>query len=96
MKYYRLAFTLACFNKGYGVTAPLKYLVALFGITNAIATEKILITMIAGISYVIFCFIFGYILYKIGFVDAENEVTNRFNPFAKQVRSKLRIRKVYK
>jgi uncharacterized transporter YbjL len=96
MKFYRIALFLAWFNKGYGITAPLKYLVALFGVSNAIATQNIILTMIVGIIYIIFCFILGAILYHIGFADAENEVTNRYNPLAKELRNKLKIRKVYK
>ena len=53
MRFYKLAFLEACFNKGYGVTAPLKYLVALFGISNAIATNKIMLTMIVGFAYIV-------------------------------------------
>ena len=87
MKFYKIAFLEACFNKGYGTTAPLKYLVALIGISNAIVTERMLATAIAGFGYVIFCFILGYILYSVQYVDAQMEVGNRFNPYIKEMRN---------
>ena len=87
MRFYRLAFLEACFNKGYGVTAPLKYLVALLGISTAIITEEINTVLIMGFGYVIFCFILGYILYKVKYVNAEIEVSNRFNPFVGEMRN---------
>ncbi len=87
MKFYKLAFLEACFNKGYGVTAPIKYLVALIGISNAIVTEKMLVTILAGVGYVIFCFILGYVLYKIKYVNAQIEVTNRYDPYVKEMRN---------
>ena len=94
MKFYKLAFLEACFNKGYGVTAPVKYLVALFGVSNAIATQNIILTMIVVIAYILFCFIFGYWLFKIGFVLAEAEVANKFNLFVKEMRQTYKKKKV--
>lgn len=87
MKYYKIAFVEACFNKGYAATAPLKYLVALIGISNAIVSEKLLITLILGIGYVIFCLILGYILFRIKYVNAQLEVSNRFNPYINEMRN---------
>lgn len=87
MKFYKLAFFEACFNKGYGVTAPIKYLVALIGISNSIVTENMQLAIIMGFGYVIGCFVLGYILYKIKYVDAQIEVSNRFNPYVKEMRN---------
>ena len=94
MKFYNIAFLEACFNKGYGVTAPVKYLVALIGISNAIVTENMSTTIIAGFSYVIFCFIFGFILYKIKYVNAQIEVSNRFDPFVGEMRNSSIFKRV--
>lgn len=87
MRFYKIAFLEACFNKGYAVTAPLKYLVALIGISNAIVSENMRLTILLGIGYVIFCFILGYILFRIKYVNAQIEVSNRFNPYVKEMRN---------
>ena len=87
MRFYKIAFLEACFNKGYGVTAPVKYLIAIFGISTAIITEEMKLVLILGFGYVIFCLILGYILYKLKYVNAQIEVSNQFNPFVKEVRN---------
>ena len=87
MKFYKIAFLEACFNKGYGTTAILKFLTVLFGISTAVVTQNLRITVILGFSYVIFCFILGYILYKIKYVNAQTEVSNQFNPYVKEMRN---------
>ena len=89
MRFYKTAFLLACFNKGYGVTAPLKVVALSLGVSVAMTTD-IKTTALFGIAYMLFCFVFGYVLYKIRFVDAEQEVNNKFNPFVSEIRdSKL-------
>ena len=87
MKYYKLAFLEACFNKGYSVTAPVKYLVAFLGVSNVVMTDKMTLAMIMGFSYVIACFILGYVLFRINFVNAQQEVYNRYDPYVKEMRN---------
>ena len=79
------------FDRGYGILGYLKYLIALFGFDRVLAGQlKTSLFIILG--YGIFCFIFGYFWCKWGFIDEENEVNNRFNPFQRQVRKKLKIK----
>jgi len=95
MRFYRIALILACFNKGYGVTAPLKVVAMSLGVAVAMTTD-IKTTIIFGFAYMFFCLGLGYLLYKIRFVDAEAEVGNVYNPFAKQVRKKFNINPLVK
>jgi mannose/fructose/N-acetylgalactosamine-specific phosphotransferase system component IID len=95
MKFFKIAFVLACFNKGYGVTAPLKVVAMALGVAIAMGTN-IKGTIIFGVCYMIFCLILGFILYKIGFAEAEAEVANVFNPFAKQIRKKFGVKELGK
>ena len=88
MKFYKFALWKAYFDKGYGVTSYLKYLIAIFGIGGFPAKYLIPLFLAYGIG----CLAVGKIWYKLKIVDAENEVNNIVNPFAEQVRKKLNIR----
>ena len=92
MRFYNLAFVKACFDLGYGETSILKY--ALAGMGFATRSPKTVFLIAA--AYGIFSLIIGFIMYKVGYVDAKNEVQNRFNPFQKEVRDKLLKEKKFK
>ena len=62
-------------------------LIALFGI----ASQKWKLTLLIGIVYYIFAYFFGKFLYNHKWVDADNEAGNIFNPFVRQMRSKIGI-----
>lgn len=85
MRFYRIAFLYACFNQGYAVTSPIKWGIGMFGISSL----NVVSTMIFYSLYLLSCFFFGWLCFKIGYVDAQNEVNNQYNPFAKEVRKKL-------
>ena len=87
MRFYKIAFLEACFNKGYGSTAAFKFLIMLFGISTAIVTKDLKLTVIAGLVYIIGCFFLGWLMYKFKYVNAQIEVGNRFNPFVGEVRN---------
>ena len=79
-------FLKACFDKGWSWTNQLKYIFVFAGLFDLIDIKQ----AIWGITaYIIFCFILGWVGFKYGWVDAENEVQNRYNPFQKEVREKL-------
>lgn len=86
MKLYNFCLFKAYFEKGYSLTNYVKYLIALFGLSSL----NVKLTMILGVIYAISCLIIGYLWYKLGFIEAEIEVNNRFNLFVKEVRSKLK------
>jgi len=91
MKFYKFLLIKAYFDKGYGLTNYFKYLLAFVGIFDLIDAKTAIYSILI---YLLFCFILGWAWFKFGFVDTENEIQNRFNPFQKEIRRKLRSRKV--
>lgn len=82
MRGFKFCLIKAYFDKGLGLTNYVKYFLALF----AIASSDVKSTLIWAFFYCIFCFILGYLWFKFKFIDAENEVNNRFNPFVREMR----------
>lgn len=85
MKFYKSMLMKAYFDKGYGTTSYFKYLIAFYGVSSLNTKTTMIIAAIYGVA----CFFIGWLWYKVGLVDAETEVGNQFNPFAKEVRHKL-------
>lgn len=77
----------AYFDKGLGLTNYVKYLIAFFGV----ASLNVKSTMIIGSVYLILCYILGRLWYKFKLVETENEISNRFNPFVREVRENIRV-----
>ena len=71
------------FDRGYGITSYLKYFIAFFGLTS----RDVKTTFIIGIIYGLSCFLIGWLWYRYGLVETETEISNRFNPFVKEVRN---------
>ena len=92
MKLYNLAFYYSAFNTGYSLTSPLKWVAATFGIGSAIQGYNLLWILFGSIVYFALCIIVGIACFKYGWVDAINEVNNRYNPLSKQLRKKLKIK----
>jgi len=86
MRGYKFCLIKAYLDKGMGLTYYVKYLIALFGISSLDPKT----TIIFAIIWMIFSFFLGYFWYKYHLADAENEVANRFNPFVKEMRTKLK------
>lgn len=93
MKFYRFFLLKAYFDKGFSLTGYFKYALAFSGVFNLI-TAKVAIYI--ALFYVLSCFLIGWIWFKCGFVNTENEIQNLFNPFQQEVRATLRKRKTYK
>ena len=93
LKLYRLAFIYSAFNTGYSLVAPLRLLIQIFGI-GEIINKNYLLVLIGMIFYFIFCLVVGIICFKKGWVDATNEVQNKYNPFVKEVRHKLKTKTI--
>ena len=79
---YRLALLKRYFDTGYSVTSYIKYMIAFFGLASA----DLKATLIIGVAYGIFCFIFGYLWIKYNWYTAEQEVSNQYNLFVKEMR----------
>jgi hypothetical protein len=93
MKFYNLAFYYSAFNTGYGLTSPIKWVAATFGIGSAIQGYNLLWILFGSVIYFLLCIAVGSLCYKHGWVDAINEVNNRYNPLAKELRGKLKIKR---
>lgn len=84
---YKLVLLKTYFDTGFSVTSYVKYLIAIFGLSSL--QWKWAVGLF--ISYGILCFIFGWAYIKFGFYNAQQEVSNQFNPFVKEVRDRKNI-----
>jgi len=84
---YKFCLLKAWFDKGYGLTSALKWLLAILGL-NTGSTKQILIL---AFIYAILCFLAGFLWYKFNFIRAEAEVGNRYNYFVQEMRNKLEM-----
>jgi hypothetical protein len=87
MKFYKFALHKRYFDTGMGVTNYLKYPLVLLGI--AIPNVKAIVYV--AVIYAIACYFLGWWWLNGGMTDAENEVSNQFNPFVKEMRKKVGI-----
>jgi hypothetical protein len=67
--------------------SPLKYVIASYGLFAA----DIRNLLIVGLVWLIFCLLMGKLWYDYRLAETENEIQNRFNPFQKQVRKRLKL-----
>jgi len=94
MKFYRFALFKAYFDKGYGVTSYLKYLIAAGGFAAVIDGMKPQILIFIFLFYGFTCFFIGKLWYKYKIADAEKEVDNNINPFVREMRLKFNNHKI--
>ena len=88
-KLYKFCLWKAYFEKGYGITSYIKYLIAVFGLTS----QKLFITLLVAVIYGFACLILGKLWFYYRVVDTEYEVQNRVNPFVRQMRRTHKIEK---
>jgi len=94
MRFYKLCLHKAYFEKGMSLTNFFKYFIALIGVTNYVLVDNVNITIFLVIFYFIFCYFLGWAWVNKGFYIAEQEVSNQFNLFQRQVRKALSKRKI--
>lgn len=85
---YNLCLHKAYFEKGENLIRYLKYMIAFFGL----ASGDVALTMAIGVGYIFVSYIVGLLWYKWGFIREEIEISNTFNYFVKEVRSKLKTK----
>lgn len=83
---YKILLHKRYFDTGYNLTNYIKYIIALFGISSL----NIQLTLILGFIYAVFCYIIGHIWHKHRFVEVDNEISNRFNLFTREMREKVK------
>ena len=91
MKFYKLCLWKAYFEKGYGITSYIKYLIVIFGLYSAFQSQSITITLVLAFVYGISCFFIGWAWYHYGIITSEIEVHNTFDLFVKEMRKKRKV-----
>lgn len=89
MRGYKFCLLKAYFEKGYGLTSYIKYMIAFFGLASSDVNKTLIIAVIYGLS----CFVVGWIWYKSKYVFAEAEVANQFNLFQREMRKSISYQK---
>lgn len=87
-KCYKFCLYKAYFEKGYGITTYLKYLIILVGLAEGFATQSLSKTFILAFVYGIACFFIGWGWYHYGLALTEQEVGNNFNLFVREMRKR--------
>jgi len=91
LKGYKFLLMKAYFDKGWGFMSQAKYFLLLGGVSEAIISSSLKLTIIAGFAYCVFCYFLGRAFYNYRWIDTENEINNIFNPFQREVREKIGI-----
>ena len=86
MKYYKLCLHKGYFERGLALTNFFKYIFGLVGVTNYTISNNVNFTMILLGAYFIGCYVLGWLWFNKGFFIAEQEVSNQFNLFVKEMR----------
>ena len=87
---YKFLKAKAYFEKGYGLTHYVKYLIAYFGLSSSNVT----ITMFIAMGYVPVCFVLGWWWFNHGWMVREQEINNEFNWFVGEMRQSIGKEKV--
>ena len=76
----------AYFDTGWSFWSMLRYVIVLTGLAEGFATSSLKYTLMIGFVYGIFCYAFGFVWFKYGWINAQHEVANRYNEFMKELR----------
>ena len=86
MRFYNLALFYSYFNTGYSLMSFPKWVAAVFGIGEVVNRNYLLVL---GGAFLFFtaCILVGWLYIKSGFLEAMQEVGNKHNLLAKQLRN---------
>ena len=88
---YKFMLLKAYFDNGYSLTSYPKWAFAILGIGSAIKGYSLWYLIFGAFSYGILCLMFGWIFIKLGFYEMQQEVSNQFNLFVKELRKRKNI-----
>lgn len=94
MRFYKFALWKKYFDLGTGITNYFTKVLVLAGFAAVLGGMKITTTLILGFVYGVFCLFLGWIWVKVGIFEAEQEVSNVYNLFMRQVRRKLKTKSI--
>lgn len=77
------------FDAGLGLTSYFKYFIGGYALSSLNIEKTLWLTLFYGVA----CYFLGIILFKTGWIEANTEVSNRFNPFVKEMRKKINGKK---
>ncbi len=86
MKYYKIALFYSYFGSGYSLMSYPKWVAAIFGI-GEIVNQNYLIVLGGAAIFFATCIIVGWWYINSGFFEAMQEVTNKHNLLAKEIRN---------
>jgi len=87
---FRLSLWKAYLDTGRGLTDYIKYFIVVGGFYAAVGNISFILMMTILVFYLIISYIIGWIYIKFGFLEAQQEVSNEYNLFCKQVRNSLK------
>lgn len=88
---YKFMLLKAYFDNGYSITSYPKWAFAILGIGSAIKGYSLWYLVLGALLYGILCLFIGWIFIKYGFYEAQQEVSNQFNLFVKEIRERKSI-----
>ena len=74
------------FDTGWAFWGMIRYVIVLLGLAEGFATSSFKYTLMIGLAYGIFCYVFGWAFYKWEWINAQHEVSNRYNNIMKELR----------
>ena len=86
---YKFCLHKGYFEKGYALSHYIFKLIAVVGLTS----NQITSTIYAIIVYTLLCYLGGCLWYRWGFIVAEQEVSNKFNLFVREMRKQLKAKR---
>ena len=84
---YKILIHKAYFDTGWAFWGMARYVIILTGLFEGFVTNSMKYTLIVGFVYVLFCYFFGMLFYKHGWINSQHEIVNRYNEFMKELRN---------
>ena len=86
---YKLLLHKAYFERGYAMLSYVKYIAILLGLNSVLQDDWTIMIFIMG-GFAIFSYIVGMIWFRSGLTITEAEISNQYNYFMKEMRTKIK------